>query len=107
MQDFAGTLLFISKATPDLTADLRSAQHIAFKDLTAQTLQRLDPKIVVCALFNQDYDAIMVLERLKELGFQGQCLVMSAKLPQLDLVLAELIHTAGDISVSLHDTAAF
>lgn len=107
MHDFAGTLLFISKPTPDLTADIQGARHITFADLTQHSLQHLAPKIVVCHLFNKDYDAIMVLERLKELQFQGQCLVMSGKLPRLDLVLAELTEAAGDIAVSLYDTASF
>jgi hypothetical protein len=101
-----GSLLFISQTTANLTADLQAGHHIGFTELSAEKLHQLAPEIVVCPLVSADFDAVIVLERLKSLGFAGQCLVLSAKLPQQALVLAELRRIAGPIVVRLIDSAS-
>jgi hypothetical protein len=106
VHDAPGTLLFISETTTDLTADLASAHQISFKDLTAAKLHAIAPDTVICPLVSAEFDAILLLERLNELGFQGQCVVISAKLPQYALVLGELQRAAGQILVTLNDTAS-
>lgn len=98
-------MLFISQQNPDQVADLHSGHHIAFKDISTQSLRRLAPKVVVCPLVSAEFDAIQLLERLNALGYAGQCLVISAKLPQQALVLAELNRAAGPIRVRLIDSA--
>lgn len=107
MHDATGTLLFISETSTDLTATHPSAHQISFKDLTALSLDQIAPDIVICPLVSTEFDAILVLERLNALGFHGQCLVISAKLPKFDLVLSELQRAAGSILVTLNDTATF
>ena len=107
MHDATGTLLFISETSTDVTAKHPSAHQISFKDLTALRLGQIAPDTVICPLVSTEFDAILVLERLNALGFHGQCLVISVKLPQVDLVLGELQRASGPILVTLNDTATF
>ena len=74
-----------------------------YEDLTAAALARHAPSAVVCQLFTERLDAIMVLRRLCEIGFAGRCVVIAPKLPQRGLVLTELRAEAGSIVVELID----
>lgn len=58
--------------------------------LDVAELNRLNPAVVVCALFSADHDAPLVIEHLALLGYAGQIVVIAQALPNPGLVEREL-----------------
>ena len=77
-----GRMLFITVALDDNQPESFGGERLYFKDLTAAALARCAPSAVVCQLFTERLDAIMVLRRLCEIGYAGRCVVIAPKLPR-------------------------
>lgn len=73
--------------------------RVPFVRLDAALLARLGPRHVVCALFAADCDAMIVAERLTELGWRGRLTVVAQALPDRRMVERELQAIAPWISV--------
>lgn len=83
-------LLYISSGpAPALQAEA-TVKAIGFEELTGRLLQAFAPDVVVFPLLSVAQDATIVIGRLQELGFSGQCLVLCPNLPRPKLIEAEL-----------------
>lgn len=83
-------LLYISAGpAPALQAEAR-VKAIGFDELTASLMKAFAPDVVVFPLLSVAQDATVVIGRLQELGFSGQCLVLCPNLPRPKLIEAEL-----------------
>ena len=74
---------------------------LPFAQLCPEELARIAPDLVVFPLFNATLDAIVVLTRLNELGYNGRCLVLTPRLPKPHLIDAELRSYKGAMEVQL------
>lgn len=63
---------------------------LPLSQLDAVELERLAPDIITCALFWDKFDAIHVINRLNELSYSGQIVVIAEYLPNPGLVEREL-----------------
>ena len=75
--------------------------RVPFVRLDAALLARLAPRHVVCALFAADCDAMIVAERLTELGWRGRLMVVAHALPDRRMVERELQAIAPWIRVEV------
>lgn len=89
------TLLIGAVAGPE------GAPRAAFLRLDATLLARVNPQRVICALFAGDSDAMMVAERLAELGWRGVLTVLAPGLPNRRMVQQELQAIAPWITVEV------
>lgn len=74
---------------------------VVFAQLDANELARIAPDLVVFPLFSATLDATVVLTRLNDLGYSGQCLVLTPRLPKPHLIAAELRSYQGAMQVQL------
>lgn len=74
---------------------------LPFAQLCPEELARIAPDLVVFPLFSASLDAIVVLTRLNELGYNGHCLVLTPRLPKPHLIEAELRGYMGAMQVQL------
>lgn len=77
------------------------AVRVPVQRLDAAVLANFAPDRVVCALFAGDYDAMMVAERLAELGWRGLLVVLAQGLPNRRMVQQELQAIAPWIRVEV------
>lgn len=77
------------------------AARVALAQLDGGVLHRLRPAQVICALFGKDSDAMMVAERLAELGWRGRLTVLAPGLPNRRMVQQELQAIAPWIRVEV------
>lgn len=101
----AETGTFIAVGLPgNLAQDLAHPNRlveIAWPDLCAETFHQHKAVVVACPLIAAKGDSFQVIEALKELGYCGSVLVVAPKLPDPELVLAELRGMAPELSISL------
>ena len=69
--------------------------------LTGALLALYRPEAVACPLFARDFDATMVADRLRSLGFRGHLLVTARGLPNPAVIAAELSRIAPDLTVEV------
>ncbi len=69
---------------------LAGAAFASFSDLDAELLAQIQADEVIFPLVSRDHDAIVVVERLQELGFAGRITVLAPALPNAAMVQAEL-----------------
>ncbi len=77
---------------------------IPHQALNAALLAQVQPNLVVCGLFSPTFDAILLIERLAELGYQGQVQVICPPLPDARMIRSELHAIATEIDVQLIET---
>jgi len=70
---------------------------LGFGDVTAQTLRRIAPDVVLCALMGDGFDAIDLAERLTALGFAGRLRALATDLPNPEAVCREVCAACPDI----------
>jgi hypothetical protein len=63
---------------------------IRFSEIDHAGIGRLQPDVVACALISPTCDAALVVEKLQQIGYGGQIVVLSAPLPDPRLVQREL-----------------
>lgn len=69
--------------------------------LDAVLLATMAPDKVICPLFAQDYDALVVAQILSKLGFAGTLVVVAPDLPNPRMVEREIRNQAGGIKVAV------
>lgn len=69
--------------------------------LDAVLLATMAPDKVICPLFSQDYDALVVAQILSKLGFGGTLVVVAPDLPNPRMVEREIRNQAGGIKVAV------
>ena len=69
--------------------------------LDAVLLATMAPDKVICPLFAQDYDALVVAQILSRLGFGGTLVVVAPDLPNPRMVEREIRNQAGGIKVAV------
>ncbi|MDE3027391.1 MAG: hypothetical protein KGH84_03210 [Paracoccaceae bacterium] len=67
-------------------------------------LERVQPNLVVSGLFSPEFDAILLIELLAELGYQGQVQVICPPLPDSRMIRSELHAISAGIDVHLIET---
>lgn len=77
------------------------AARVAFARLDSGVLDSVRPARVICALFGKDSDAMMVAERLADLGWRGRLTVLAPGLPNRRMVQQELQAIAPWIRVEV------
>ncbi len=77
------------------------AARVAFGRLDAAVLAQVAPAQVICALFAKDCDAMMVAERLADLGWRGRLTVLAPGLPNRRMVQQEVQAIAPWIAVEV------
>lgn len=70
---------------------------LGYGDVTAQTLRRIAPDVVLCALMGDGFDAIDLAERLAGLGFTGRLRALATDLPNPDAVRREVCEACPEI----------
>ncbi|MGV8954757.1 MAG: hypothetical protein ACOH2M_26910 [Cypionkella sp.] len=98
-------LVIVSEAAADLPSGHGSDAAMAYADLSLEALTQLGATAVVCHLFAGRIDAMMVLNRLAHIGYQGRCIVLCPSLPRRDLVQSELQAEAAGILIELIEVA--
>jgi hypothetical protein len=102
----AKTILLIGFATGTIPSGLCSgfAKVVIDKGpLSALILGQVLPDSVALPLITAQGDVVTGLQTLFALGYSGQCIVVAPKLPNPDMVLAELHREAPGLSISLLD----
>lgn len=94
-------MLYITAVTPALVQGRDEVKVIRFAGLTADCLAGFRPDVVLFPLFSIAEDASVILTRLHELGYQGECLVLCPNLPKPRLIEAELRALAPGIRVQV------
>jgi len=94
-------MLYITTVTPALVQGRDEVKVIRFAGLTADCLAGFRPDVVLFPLFSIAEDASVILTRLHELGYQGECLVLCPNLPKPRLIEAELRALAPGIRVQV------
>lgn len=94
-------MLYITAVKPALVQGRDEVKVIRFAGLTADCLAHFRPDVVLFPLFSIAEDATIILTRLHELGYQGECLVLCPNLPKPRLIEAELRALAPDIRVQV------
>ena len=69
--------------------------------LSAELLHRVDPDCIVFSLFSMQIDSHRLLLALRKLGYKGNVVVVSPRLPQPRMVMAELRSHADAIRLRL------
>jgi hypothetical protein len=101
LNDKNKNMLYVS-ASPVLDQGNPDSNYtLSYDDLTAVAITRFGPVTVVCHLISGSLDASMVLRRLVEIGYRGQCIVLAPRLPRREIVQRELQADATGISVEL------
>ncbi len=101
LNDKNKNMLYISVSAVAEQGDASSNSSLCYDDLSAEALRKFGAITVVCHLISGPLDASMVLRRLVEIGYRGQCIVLSPRLPRREIVLRELQSEAAGISVDL------
>ena len=83
--------------------DMDGAAFVDFRDITAETLARFKPDILLCPLFVPAFDARDVAMRLAELGYKGLLRAVTQPLPRPELVIAEVSLVAPDLDFDLFE----
>lgn len=86
----ARRLLYISAGQVPVASGRDQVTTLAFEALTLERLQAIAPDLVVFPLVSATQDAAVIIAKLQELGYRGQCLVLCPKLPKPGLIEAEL-----------------
>ena len=79
---------------------------IPHQALNAAVLAQVQPNLVVCGLFSPTFDAILLIERLAALRYQGQVQVICPPLPDARMIRSELHAISAGIDVQLVETDA-
>ena len=69
--------------------------------LSAELLHRVDPDCIAFSLFSMNIDSHRLLLALRKLGYAGNVVVVSPRLPQPRMVMAELRSHADRIRLRL------
>lgn len=69
--------------------------------ITADLLAAIAPEKVICPLFSDDYDALVVAQILTKLGFGGTLVVVAPDLPNPRMVEREIRNQSGGLKVSV------
>lgn len=69
--------------------------------IDAILLATMAPEKVICPLFAEDYDALVVAQILTKLGFGGTLVVVAPDLPNPRMVEREIRNQAGGIKVAV------
>lgn len=88
---------------------LPGCHFVGFADVTAATLARVAPDVVLSALFAADFDALELARRLADLGFRGRYRALAAGLPSPGVIRAEIAAAAAEVDFDLFllDPTAF
>lgn len=69
--------------------------------IDAVLLATMAPDRVICPLFSENYDALVVAQLLTKLGFGGTLVVVAPDLPNPRMVEREIRNQAGGIKVAV------
>ena len=73
----------------------------AFGELTEDLLAEVAPDVVLSPLIGEDFDAVEVARLLQRWDFRGRYRAITASLPCLDAVRAEVLEAAPDVDFDL------
>lgn len=59
------------------------------------------PDLIICPLTATGFDAMDLLARLRDAGFRGRFLVLAPHMPDIALIRAEMLSSAGDVNVDI------
>jgi hypothetical protein len=85
---------YLGKRRPSVVAT-------SFAVLDATLLRRVAPEAVAFSLIEPEADAMQVIERLGQLGFQGEAIIFAPRLPNRQMILRELRGLAKGMVVTV------
>jgi hypothetical protein len=75
--------------------------YVSYDELTTTLLDQLSPDIVLAPLLGQGFDALDLAVMLADYGYKGRFRALCPKLPNPNLVLAEVKSLCPDIDFDL------
>lgn len=81
--------------------DLHGFHFAGIADVTAETLERIAPDVVLSALFTAEFDALDLARLLADLGFCGRYRALSQTLPRPAVIRSEVSGVAPDLDFDL------
>ncbi|WP_341366074.1 hypothetical protein [Yoonia sp. BS5-3] len=76
-------------------------EFVEIKSLTAEVVDQVDPDIILSPLVADDFDAVDVAAKLRDLQFDGKYRAISDVLPDADLIRKEIRAFAPQLDFDL------
>jgi hypothetical protein len=81
--------------------DAQDHTYVDFEDLTVETIEAIQPDVIVSPLVTENFDAYQVARQLASILFHGRYRAIAPHLPNIDMIRREISSAAPKIDFEI------